>query len=328
MIDSYNIFLSLILTMNQPINNDFETIVCPLCRSSSYKSYDKLNGWTIVECKQCGFRYTNPRPKIDVLSSFYTEEYFKDERHFEKFYNKDNTIKQQSDNYTNRVLDIESHVQKRGKLLEIGAARGAFLDKMKKRGWDVRGVEISGDAVKLGKELYRIDIFQGTFAEFETNEKFDVICMYQTLEHVPDPKFIVEHSYELLNKSGIIIIEVPNIESIENKVSGRLKFERYDLPRHLNHFSPLVLKKLLESSGFSVIYCDNYIPFIWTDFFKKIINRKNKKTTKEITEPNNKEMSASIPLKTASKPTAKQSMMRKFSKWFPGWRVTIIGQKL
>ncbi len=316
--------------MSHPVSKEIETITCPLCGSSSYKIYDKLGDWTIVECKHCGFRYTNPRPKIEVLPSFYTEEYFKDERHFDKFYNQDNTIKQQSDNYINRVLDIESHVQKRGKLLEIGAARGAFLDKMKKRGWEVRGVEISGDAVKLGKELYGIDIFQGTFAEFKTNEKFDVICMYQTLEHVPDPKFIVGHSYELLNKSGIIVIEVPNIESIENKISGRLKFERYDLPRHLNHFSPSVLRALLKNTGFSVIYCDNYVPFIWTDFIKKIITRRNKGITLMNTElnNNNKEMHTSMPLMRAAKPTAKQNILRKFSKWFPGWRVTIIGKKI
>jgi SAM-dependent methyltransferase len=315
--------------MSKTISKEIETINCPLCGSSSYKIYDKLGGWNIAQCNQCGFRYTNPRPKIEVLPSFYTEEYFKDERHFDKFYNDDNTIKQVTDNYyMNRVLDIESNMLKRGKLLEIGAARGGFLDTMKKRGWDVRGVEISGDAVKLGKELYGIDIFHGTFGEFKTNEKFDVICMYQTLEHVPDPKFIVEHSYELLNKSGIIVIEVPNIESIENKVSDRLKFERYDLPRHLNHFSPSVLRALLKNTGFSVIYCDNYIPFIWTDFFKKIISRKNRRTTSVSTEIKNVEINISMPLMTATKSTVKQDILRKFSKWFPGWRVTIIGKKI
>jgi 2-polyprenyl-3-methyl-5-hydroxy-6-metoxy-1,4-benzoquinol methylase len=315
--------------MSNLFSKEIETIGCPLCGSSSYKIYDKLGDWTIAECNQCGFRYTNPRPKIEVLPSFYTEEYFKDERHFDKFYNRDYTIKQQSDNdYTNRVLDIESHVPARGRLLEIGAARGGFLDIMKKRGWIVSGVEISKDAVRLGKELYDIDIFQGTMEEYETQEKFDVVCMYQTLEHVPNAKFIVKRSYELLNKSGIIVIEVPNIESIENKVSRRLKYERYDLPRHLNHFSPSVLRALLKNTGFSVIYCDNYPPFIWTDIFKKIINRKNKKASSKSTELNIKEMNVSIPLMTATKLTVKQNMLHKFSNWLPGWRVTIIGEKI
>lgn len=313
--------------MNTIIDKDTETINCPLCNSSSYRIFDKLNGWSIVECNQCGFRYTNPRPKIEKLASFYTEEYFKDERHFVKFYNPDNTIKQISDNYANRILDIESNVKAKGKLLEIGAARGGFLNAMKNRGWNVNGIEISSDAVKLGKDLYGIDIFCGTFSDFKTTDKFDVICMYQTLEHVPDPKYIVERSYELLNTDGIIVIEVPNIQSIENKLSGRLKFERYDLPRHLNHFSPAVLKKLLEQTGFDVIYSDNYPPFIWTGFVKNIINRKNKKISEQPSVAANESKNDTIPLMKAPLPGKKQTILRIMSQRLPGWRFTVIGRK-
>lgn len=214
------------------------------------------------------------------------------------------------------------------KNLEIGAVKGAFLDKMKKRGWDVRGVEISADAVKLGKEIYDIDIFCGTFNEYKTYEKVNVICMYQTLDHVPDPKFIDEHSYELLNKEGTMVIEVSNIESIENELSNRLKFERYYFPRHLNHFSPRVLKRILTNSGFSIISCSNYFPFTWTDFFRKIITYKNKQLAPP-TKVNN-EIKATVPLllMTTTKPTIKQNIMQKFYRCFPGWRITIIGQKL
>ena len=57
---------------------------------------------------------------------------------------------------------------------------------MKERGWNVKGVEISEAACKIAKDKYNIELFNGNFLNFVSEEKFDVICMYQTLEHVHD----------------------------------------------------------------------------------------------------------------------------------------------
>lgn len=308
-----------------------EVVKCNFCSSSEYKNYDTESDWTIVECLNCDFLYTNPRPTIESLPSYYEESYFADERHFDKFYNKDGTIKEVVTDYTNRIIDVESFVEKRGNVLDVGCARGAFLNVLKNRGWSSYGVEISQDAVNLGTELYGVDLFCGTIEKFETDKKFDVICMYQTLEHVPNPKEVVEKSHSLLNKNGVLVIEVPNVQSFDMKISKKRKHLSYDLPRHLNHFTPELLKSEIEKIGFEVVDINYYYPNFLLYFFKvksqlkgylrrKVSEQSNPATEKGGTVKKEKPLQRKYT-------SLSQAFYNRISKVFPGWRFTIIAKK-
>ncbi|CAN0531624.1 unnamed protein product, partial [Scytosiphon promiscuus] len=115
-------------------------------------------------------------------------------------------------------------------------------------------------AVKLAKSVYNLDIFCGTFDQFKPQKQFDVICMYQTLEHVPNPDFIIDRSYELLKKDGILVIEVPNIKAFDIKIDNERKRLSYDLPRHLNHFHPSFLSKEIKKRKFEILDIDLHYP--------------------------------------------------------------------
>lgn len=300
-----------------------ETISCNFCGSSKFTKYDQIGKWTIVKCKECGFCYTNPRPKEEFLPVFYTEDYFQDIRHRKRFYEPDGSIKLDEGNYLNRIIEIENYFDNRGVLLEIGAARGGFLKKMQDRGWEVFGVEISEDAVELAKQVNNLRLFCGNFISYHLNNHFDVICMYQTLEHLPEPKEILKKAFTELKPNGILVIEVPNIKGWDIMWNKREKELVYDLPRHLNHFSPLLLKKELNKLGFEIIDIDRYYP----NFILKYFNRKNKKTQNNKIFNKDKREEESLPMKRKNK-TWKLKLLDMISIIFPGWRFTIIARKV
>ena len=309
-------------------DGEVQEIVCNFCGSDQYTPFDKEGEWKIVTCKNCGFHYTNPQPTPAALPFYYTEEYFKDKRHYAKFYNEDGSTKIQAEAYTNRIQDAETFVDERGRLLEIGSARGGYLGVMKKRGWNVEGVEISADAAAIANQN-GIETFVGVFEDYLPSEPIQVICLYQTLEHVHDPMRIISKSHEILAEKGLFIAEIPNIKCFELKYSKTRRHLSYDLPRHLNHFSPDFLKKALEKAGFDVIDIDLYPPkFLLRllGFIQKLKSSKSPTLSRQLTDEEIVETSA-LPLLKKTMDGKKVRIIRSITKVFPGWRFTITARK-
>jgi 2-polyprenyl-3-methyl-5-hydroxy-6-metoxy-1,4-benzoquinol methylase len=319
---------------NDAATRAVHTVNCNFCGSADCALYDRSQGWSIVKCKQCGLRFTNPRPTAESLASFYTLRYFKDEdrKRFD-FYSGDGASYLGSEIECNKkIADVECHVRRRGSLFEIGAATGAFLRVMQMRGWKVSGVEISRDAVEAAKEHEGVNLFCGSLEEFETEEKFDAVCMYQSLEHVPDPAYAIKRAYELLSPGGIMVVEVPNVKAFDMKWSKQRKLSSYDLPLHLTHFEPAVLEKKLEATGFKIIDVDLYYPqFLLSavSFLNRIrANASSKNGSGKLDEADPASLGEkSLPLMQPEKRSWKAAMLKSISRLFPGWRFTIIARK-
>ena len=142
--------------------------------------------------------------------------------------------------------------EKGGKALDLGCASGAYLLLLKNIGWKVSGVDIANNAAKEVKEA-SIPVLVGDLKslQLETN-CFHVITMWHVLEHLHDPFETLQEIYRLLKHSGTLFIEIPNSASIVAKVF-RSNWFALDLPRHLCHFSPLSLAKLLQMAGFKIV---------------------------------------------------------------------------
>ncbi|MDF2438535.1 MAG: methyltransferase [Bacteroidota bacterium] len=310
--------------MKEP--QSLETIVCPFCDSDRSRPYDSMDGFNIVKCKACGFVYTNPRPYIKDLGNYYSEEYYLDERHKKKYYNPDGSIINEENDSEAGITQIENYVNKRGKILEIGAARGGFLKELKKRGWETYGVEISESACKIAKEQNGIDLFCGSFKEYEPDFLFDAICMYQTLEHLPDPKFVLQKCFDKLKPGGLLIISVPNLRSFDLKLSKDRRRLSYDLPRHLNHFDDRFLNKHLSGLGFKVLEIDLYYPKFVFSLLNTLRKSANEKDIRSVTPVNNN-TSGKYPELFKYNITAKGQLLKSVSEFFPGWKLTLIAKK-
>jgi 2-polyprenyl-3-methyl-5-hydroxy-6-metoxy-1,4-benzoquinol methylase len=305
-----------------------EIAQCIFCNHSNFVFFDQVDKWRLDKCNNCGYIFTNPRPIRENIHLFYEKEYFKDERHIEKFYNSHgqpiiNT------GYRNRIIDIENNTDSRGRFLEIGAAFGGFCKTMKDRGWSVDGVEISEDAVFIASNVFGIDLYCGTIEDFHPQKDYDAIGLYQTLEHVYDPKGLLVKVYQILNKGGILVIEVPNVRSFDLLISKERRRLSYDLPRHLSHFTPAFLRKVLKDIGFSVVETDLYYPKFILSLTKLLEKKKvNLNNQSEfISEKQNVNYDAYAPMSKKAE-TYKTKMLNLVSRVFPGWRFTLIARKV
>jgi len=105
-------------------------------------------------------------------------------------------------------------------LVQVGTGTGQFLYYAKNYFNEVYGTEVSCSAINIVKEKYKLDITEGDIVdiEFKTDMSFDNITLFHVLEHVTDPKKVIEKCRLLLNKEGILIIAVPNdILSLKSK---------------------------------------------------------------------------------------------------------------
>lgn len=156
-----------------------------------------------------------------------------------------------------------------GKLLDVGAGTGDFILNAKKRGWQVSGVEPNKSARDLAI-LKDLDL-KKELSEFK-GEKYDVICLWHVLEHIPDLEEEISILKDLLNKSGILVIAVPNYKSYDAKYYREF-WAAYDVPRHLWHFSQNGIKKLFSQFEFHLIETR---PLIFDAYYVSLLSEKNK----------------------------------------------------
>ncbi|MFH0863471.1 MAG: class I SAM-dependent methyltransferase [Candidatus Gottesmanbacteria bacterium] len=154
-----------------------------------------------------------------------------------------------------------------GKALDIGSSYGGFL-KVAPKGWNVFGLDSSAQIVKLGQAAGLDIAVDLEDALANKREHYDLITMWNVLEHFPNPKKTLINVYNHLNPGGIVGIAVPNRNGIFNKlayiiywISGkRITYPLYVLFQvdrafpHLYHFSLSDIIRLLESTGYKVLY--------------------------------------------------------------------------
>lgn len=219
-----------------------EEIRCPLCGSKNYRllfrtvDFKVSRLWfDIVKCSSCSLVFTNPRPVENEIRNYYFNNYYSYKPFRPKRVGKED-IKKPANRY---------------KILDIGCGSGRWLYKQKTIGNDVYGVEISQNAVKIANEM-GLNVFLGNLeaAEF-ANDFFDLVRMNHVLEHLFDPLEFLKEVKRILRKGGECIISVPNVESIES-ILLKSSWRPLEVPRHLLHFSPSTLEKIVNKAGLKV----------------------------------------------------------------------------
>ncbi len=231
---------------------------CPWCGTPSSKTYIQLKDYfltqeafEIVECPHCGLLYTNPRPAPDQIGRYYqSETYYSHQENKKGFiprlYERVKVV-----NLKNKVKMATEGLAP-GRLLDIGCGVGDFLVQMQKQKWEVMGVEPSDDAKNIAEaRLGFRPIGPSDYASLP-DASFDVITLWHVLEHVDDLKTQTSEITRLLKPKGRLVIALPNFQSFDCQ-HFKDKWAAWDVPRHLNHFSPKTLQNLITSLGFTPI---------------------------------------------------------------------------
>ncbi len=206
--------------------------------------------FAVVQCVKCGLCFTNPRPDPGSIGQFYPALYAPHQ------------LRRRARTGSTPHWLRGWHRPRRkyqfigwrgeGRLLDFGCGGGAFLARMHEEGWQVTGLDVSPTAVNRVREELRLPAFLGTLPHRNlTPSSFDVVTMWQALEHVHAPLEVLREAHRLLVPEGRLYVAVPNIDSLPFRWFGA-SWYGLDLPRHLTHFSPSTLRLMLENAGFSV----------------------------------------------------------------------------
>jgi len=207
--------------------------------------------FAVVRCGSCRLHYTNPRPSPETIGGFYAADYQPHRRPLQlgkrlrKWYPFGFLRGRASER---RSLPWHGE----GRLLDFGCGGGSYIARMAHQGWKVIGLDNSVGAVRRIQEELGLKALVGTLPHPELEPgSFDVITMWHSLEHVHDPADTLREAYRLLAPGGRLLIAVPNIDSAPFRWFGANWFG-LDLPRHLTHFDPASLSKMLDMTGFRV----------------------------------------------------------------------------
>ncbi|HEX9981585.1 MAG TPA: class I SAM-dependent methyltransferase [Flavobacterium sp.] len=212
---------------------------------------------------------TFPQPGHDALGRYYeSEDYIShtDAKRslFEKAYH---FVKELSLKKKQTLIDALQ--PEKGKLLDIGAGTGDFLQCMRNDGWQVSGAEPSEKASEIALKK-GISLARET-TSFQSGS-FNVITMWHVLEHVPDPKKQIAELDRLLVTGGTIVIAVPNFHSYDAK-HYKEYWAAYDVPRHLWHYSATSIEKLFAEKGFKL---KEILPMKFDAFYVSLLSEKYK----------------------------------------------------
>ena len=231
---------------------------CPWCGTQTEKTVVKLKDYflskedfEILECPRCGLRFTTPRPAPDVIGKYYqSDEYYSHQQNNKGLVPKLYEFVK-SFNIKNKASMAVSGLPK-GRLLDIGCGVCDFLVEVQKHGWDVQGIEPSDDAKNIAETRLGFRPNDPTQYTIFADQSFDVITMWHVLEHIDDLHFQTKEIVRLLKSGGRLIIALPNFQTFDCQYY-KDKWAAWDVPRHLNHFAPDVLRGMFNSIGFKTI---------------------------------------------------------------------------
>jgi len=224
---------------------EMEKVRCPLCKEAGTIPLHQEGSFQMVRCPSCQFIYLNPRPTRESLLRFY-QHYLPEEESSIKAWQKMMKL------IFKRAADLLSRFKEKGQLLDVGTGFGFFLEEMKKRGWEVMGIEISQKAIRYAKDVFGLMVQPGPLETigFPDNH-FDAITGFYVIEHLPNPLAFLKECYRILKPGGILLLRYPHTTPIKNllRLFG-IENRLYDLPAHLSDFSPGMIQQCLGKTGF------------------------------------------------------------------------------
>jgi 2-polyprenyl-3-methyl-5-hydroxy-6-metoxy-1,4-benzoquinol methylase len=145
-----------------------------------------------------------------------------------------------------------------GRLLDVGCGAGFFAAEMRRLGWAVSCLDASERACRVARERYGLEVHCGTIEDAPfPDASFDVVTIWETLEHLPDPVAALRRISRWLVPGGIVMGSVPNFGCPYRWWYGEAYYP-LELPRHLYHFARPTLRRLLAHTGFSGIAIRSY----------------------------------------------------------------------
>ncbi|HSR49189.1 MAG TPA: class I SAM-dependent methyltransferase [Acidobacteriota bacterium] len=233
---------------------------CPICdypnTQPRYHLKDRFFGavddqFTLHYCSSCGLIFQKEDEVAERIGEFYPPGYWWKPggkvSGLEKAY-RDWVLQRDQLAFLRAVTDEPASVR----LLDIGCGNGTLVEAALEAGFDAHGLEQSPEACELARQKAPGRIFTGSEEQLvEAGETFDLITLFHTLEHLPQPFRYLRNLQKLLRKPGKLVVQVPNTGSLQARLLGR-RWYGLDCPRHLYNYNLYNLMHLLGRAGYRV----------------------------------------------------------------------------
>jgi SAM-dependent methyltransferase len=224
-----------------------EDIPCAVCGQRNSELVVKENNLNITRCTGCGYVFVNPRPRMADLKDFY-EEYYPDQ---------DGLPESWGGEMSAIFASVYGQIcasRGGGRILDIGSSYGHFLSQFDPAKWEATGVDPSTNAIGYCREHYpHIAAHAANFEDMQLEPcSFDVITSFYVLEHVFDPRAMMQRIHDLLLGDGLAIIRIPYTKPFFPfaRLLGRPLMYA---PMHLNDFAPAHFERMCRDIGFTRI---------------------------------------------------------------------------
>lgn len=241
-----------------------------LCGNTEFEPYQNGRlGVHIDCCKKCGLVFTNPQPGMEDLAGRYEGDYY-------EHWLKPLQQKRRQRLWKRRLARVR-HFASGTRLLDVGCGDGLFLRTARDAGYEVTGTEISEAAVQIAMDRHGLNVQHGLLPDCKLKEaSFDIITLWHSLEHMPDPEASLHTAHSLLKPGGHVVIAVPNVndrlgQEFYKYVKGRYMpiYTTDSKEPHLFHFSNHTLRRLVTKCDFKVDYCG--VDFCQVDPYWRVI---------------------------------------------------------
>jgi len=234
---------------------DTEQVTCCLCGDAGKRLYD-LPPYGVRRCTRCSMVFVSPRLQGQALSRFYDQvDYFEGGVYGDQSRLSPAMLLQRT--WTSGRLERIARLRGAAdsgragqRLLEFGSGYGHFLAAARQQGYEVQGVELSRPAAEA-TALQDIDVYCGQLVDAPITGPYDVICGWDTLEHVPDPLAVLRRIRELIAEDGTLALSTPYFSSLPSRLL-RERWWTLKPAEHIWHYTPYTLRLLAARAGFTV----------------------------------------------------------------------------
>jgi SAM-dependent methyltransferase len=216
---------------------------CTICDGTVFRDFSP----TLLECVRCRVLVSLQQP--DDIEKHYSQTFYTQDEGSRFSFGLEHVLK--LFRWTRfRSLQRWAPYQR---VLDVGTDRGWFLKHFQNNGAEVFGTQMSAPAARAVGGYIGRDIFLGelTDAHF-ADETMDLVCMYNVIEHVREPRAYLREIHRILKLGGILVLEVPNARCLTARVFG-MNWLGWDIPNHIHHFDPPGLRAFAEAHRFSVL---------------------------------------------------------------------------
>ncbi|MCP5396821.1 MAG: class I SAM-dependent methyltransferase [Sphingomonadaceae bacterium] len=228
---------------------------CNLCGGSEHTFHYRKAGFDLVRCSGCSLAFIANPPDMEAVSNLYSTS----DGYHTGLVNPGDSDWARMQAISEQHLRVLSKTIPNGKglkLLDMGCSSGQFLNAARGAGYEVQGLELSPHSSQFARDHFGLPVYTGLLesAGFEPGS-FDVITLFDVIEHMPDPLAHLHAAFDLLKPGGVLLQSTPNIDGLFPKLSYAVAdlfgyWQHPEPPHHLFQFSVKTLSDMTAKAGF------------------------------------------------------------------------------